>query len=183
MGIPRLRFPASAPSRSTLKLDEAFLFFLTESQRTASLTAGSTAVDLGASPGGWTYQFVQRSIYVIAIDNANMDKNLMESGLVNHIQTDGFKYVPQKPVEWMVCDMVEKPSRIINLVSHWAIHQLAHQFIFNLKLPMKKRYEEVTNGLMALENNLREHGINYILQCKHLYHDREEVTVWLKLKQ
>ena len=28
MGIPRLRFPNQSPSRSTLKLDEAFLYFI-----------------------------------------------------------------------------------------------------------------------------------------------------------
>lgn len=52
MGIPRLKFPTDAPSRSTLKLEEAFFVFLTEKEREARLSHGMTAVDLGACPGG-----------------------------------------------------------------------------------------------------------------------------------
>src|SRR3569833_3229528 len=55
MGIPRLRFPRGAPSRSTLKLEEAFLCLLTPEEQEASLQPGMRAVDLGAAPGGWTW--------------------------------------------------------------------------------------------------------------------------------
>ncbi|WP_297471632.1 SAM-dependent methyltransferase, partial [Acidithiobacillus sp.] len=66
-GIPRLRFPAGAPSRSTLKLEEALLVLLNERERERWLRAGMTAVDLGAAPGGWTFQLVRRSLRVIAV--------------------------------------------------------------------------------------------------------------------
>jgi 23S rRNA (cytidine2498-2'-O)-methyltransferase len=181
MGIPRLKFPPQAPSRSTLKLEEAFLFFLTDHQRETLLKNGLQAVDLGASPGGWTFQFVSRNIFVTAVDNANMDKNLMDSGMVEHKKEDGFKYTPPKPVHWMVCDMVEKPSRIAKLVAHWAKFRYAQNFIFNLKLPMKKRLEEVLSCLSFLKEELSNIEGHYILECKQLYHDREEVTVWLKV--
>ncbi len=59
MGIPRLRFPSSAPSRSTLKLEEAFLTFLDADERDRMLRPGMHAVDLGAAPGGWSWQLVQ----------------------------------------------------------------------------------------------------------------------------
>src|SRR5690606_39673100 len=52
-GIMRLKFPGEAPSRSTLKLDEAILTFLPESDRERLLRASAKAVDLGAAPGGW----------------------------------------------------------------------------------------------------------------------------------
>ena len=181
MGIPRLKFPTDAPSRSALKLEEAFLFFLSEGQRNLLLKNGMQAVDLGSSPGGWTYQFVARNILVTAIDNANMDKKLMESGLVTHVKADGFKFIPPKPVQWMVCDMVEKPSRIAKLVLHWALFKYAQNFIFNLKLPMKKRTEEIKLCLNLLRKELDEAEGHYVLECKHLYHDREEVTIWLKM--
>jgi len=42
MGIPRLRFPASAPSRSTLKLEEAFKTMLSEPEQTQYLRNGMT---------------------------------------------------------------------------------------------------------------------------------------------
>ena len=59
MGIPRLRFPPSAPSRSTLKLEEAFHMFLGQEVMAEKLQAGMTAVDLGACPCGWTFQLVK----------------------------------------------------------------------------------------------------------------------------
>jgi 23S rRNA (cytidine2498-2'-O)-methyltransferase len=43
----------------------------------------------------------------------------------------------------MVCDMVESPSRIARLAARWIAEGWCAQTIFNLKLPMKKRYEEV----------------------------------------
>ncbi|MES2613916.1 MAG: 23S rRNA (cytidine(2498)-2'-O)-methyltransferase RlmM, partial [Bdellovibrionota bacterium] len=94
MGIPRLKFPKEAPSRSALKLEEAFLFFLSETQQKMLLKNGMQAVDLGASPGGWTYQFMARNMLVTSVDNANMAQNLLDSGLVTHVKADGFKYIP-----------------------------------------------------------------------------------------
>ena len=50
MGIPRLRFPADAPSRSTLKLEEAFHVFIPADEWDERLANGMYAVDLGV-PG------------------------------------------------------------------------------------------------------------------------------------
>ena len=69
MGIPRLRLPRGAPSRSTQKLAEAISVFLSDTERAEWLREGRTAVDLGAAPGGWTWQLVQHGLHVIAIDN------------------------------------------------------------------------------------------------------------------
>ena len=181
MGIPRLKFPSSSPSRSTLKLEEAFMVFLNESERETRLKQGMTAVDLGASPGGWSYQFVRRDIYVFAIDNGKMDQELLKTGLVEHIKEDGFKYRPKKNVDWLVCDMVERPILVTKLIANWACMKLANEYIFNLKLPMKKKYLEVKECLNYITNELNLEGISFKLKCKQLYHDRDEVTVWLRL--
>jgi 23S rRNA (cytidine2498-2'-O)-methyltransferase len=49
MGIPRLKFPSDAPSRSTLKLEEAFHVFIPADEWDERLANGMYAVDLGAS--------------------------------------------------------------------------------------------------------------------------------------
>src|SRR5690606_5718890 len=59
MGIPRLRLPKEAPSRATLKLEEAWHHFIPADQWDDRLAAGMRAVDLGAAPGGWTWQLMQ----------------------------------------------------------------------------------------------------------------------------
>ena len=177
MGIPRLRMPAGAPSRSTLKLAEALLFFLGEEGTRKRLRPGMTAVDLGASPGGWTWQLVRHGLMVTAVDNGPMDAALLETGQVRHRREDGFRFRPAEPVDWLVCDMVESPSRVAALAARWVAGGWCREAIFNLKLPMKKRREEVerTRGIVAEAFA----GRPFRLAVRHLYHDREEVTAWL----
>lgn len=138
------------------------------------------AVDLGAAPGGWSWLLVARSIRVIAVDNGPMDPVLMESGLVEHRREDGFRFRPQKPVDWLVCDMVEQPARIAALVAEWLANDRCRRAIFNLKLPMKRRYQEVQRCAEIIRERLE--GVReYRLAFKQLCHDREEVTGFLRL--
>ncbi|WP_127346432.1 23S rRNA (cytidine(2498)-2'-O)-methyltransferase RlmM [Pseudidiomarina mangrovi] len=182
MGILRLRSPSDAPSRSTLKLDEAFQVFIPAHEREQRVSSGMNAVDLGAAPGGWTYQLVRRGMMVQAIDNGPMAQSLMDSGQVKHIREDGFKYRPKKKnVTWLVCDMVEKPMRVTELMIQWFIDGDCKEAIFNLKLPMKKRYAMVSECLQLIQTELAEKGMGrYEVQAKQLYHDREEVTVHVR---
>ncbi|KFI22736.1 23S rRNA (cytidine(2498)-2'-O)-methyltransferase RlmM [Nitrosococcus oceani] len=181
MGIPRLKHPASAPSRATLKLEEAWQVFLTPDQRRKWLQPGMKAVDLGAAPGGWTWQMVRRGIRVTAVDNGAIAPSLLESGLVDHWQTDAFHYTPRHFADWMVCDIVEKPRRVAQLAAKWLANRWCRQCIFNLKLPMKKRYREVQQCALLITEKLETAGISYELTFKQLYHDREEVTGYLRL--
>ncbi len=52
---------------------------------------------------------------------------------------DGFTYRPARPVDWMVCDIVDRPDRVTDLVARWFLEGWCRQCIFNLKLPMKRR--------------------------------------------
>ncbi len=180
MGIPRLKFPGAAPSRSTLKLDEAFLHFLDEGQRERLLAPGMRSVDLGAAPGGWTWQLVKRHLQVIAVDNGPMAESLMDSGLVTHVREDGFRFQPQRSVQWMVCDMADQPSKVARHMALWLQQGWCERIIFNLKLPMKKRYQAVCECQDLIREQLGQAGIAYRLDLKQLYHDREEVTGYLR---
>ncbi len=181
MGIPRLRFPADAPSRSTLKLEEALHTFVPADEWDERLAGGMHAVDLGACPGGWTYQLVKRSMMVYAVDNGPMAASLMETGQVTHIREDGFRFQPPRNnISWLVCDMVEKPARVAHLMISWLINGWCREAIFNLKLPMKKRYDEVMQNLDTIRQQLESAGINAQIQASHLYHDREEITVHIR---
>ena len=181
MGIPRLKFPAEAPSRSTLKLEEAFHVFIPADEWDERLANGMYAVDLGACPGGWTYQLVKRNMWVSSVDNGPMAQSLMDTGQVTWLREDGFKYRPTRSnITWMVCDMVEKPAKVTALMVQWLVNGWCRETIFNLKLPMKKRYEEVSNNLAYIQEQLTQNGINATIQARQLYHDREEVTVHVR---
>lgn len=181
MGIPRLRNPRDAPSRSTLKLDEAFQVLLSADERARWLHEGQSAVDLGAAPGGWTYQLVRRGMRVTAVDRGRLDRRLLEAGAVEHLLEDAFTYRPKRPVDWLVCDVVEQPRRIADLVARWAIAGWCRRAIFNLKLPMKRRYQEVCRSRALIADRLEQAGIRHGLRFKQLYHDRDEVTGLLAL--
>jgi 23S rRNA (cytidine2498-2'-O)-methyltransferase len=181
MGIPRLRMLREAASRSTLKLAEALFTLLGEDERNACLRPGLRAVDLGAAPGGWTWQLAHRGLRVTAVDNGPMAPSVMATEMVEHVRADGFIWRPARPVEWMVCDMVEQPSRIAALVADWVATGRCRRTIFNLKLPMKRRLEAVEQCRAIITRRFAHEGA-FELRLKHLYHDREEITGYLARK-
>jgi 23S rRNA (cytidine2498-2'-O)-methyltransferase len=175
MGIPRLRMPGGAPSRSTLKLAEAFVTFLGD-RESGLLRPGMRAIDLGAAPGGWTWQLAHRGVRVTAVDNGPLKGAIRDDPLVTHLRADGLSYLPKRPVDWMVCDIVEQPSRIAALVARWIGEGHARNAIFNLKLPMKKRYDEVRRCEAIIRVAIAGARVKHTLALRQLYHDREEVT-------
>jgi 23S rRNA (cytidine2498-2'-O)-methyltransferase len=177
-GLARLKMPKDGPSRSTLKLDEAFHVLLNATEREHWLKKGMTCVDLGACPGGWTYQMVRRGIAVVAIDNGAMDGRLMGTGLVEHKREDGFRFKPVRPVEWLVCDMVEQPIRVAELMALWLSQGRCKYVMCNFKLPMKKRFDEWQRCLSVLRKTV---GPALHWRAKQLYHDREEITAFFTL--
>lgn len=181
-GIRRLRFPHAAPSRSTLKLEEAWHEFVPRDEWEERLGEGMQAADLGAAPGGWTWQLVQRGMHVYAIDNGPMDRGLMATGMVEHLREDGFVWAPPGRLDWLVCDIVDQPSRVMSMVQRWLVRRWCREAVFNLKLPMKRRWQEVAECLSRLEAALAEAGVRAEVACRHLYHDREEVTVHVRLR-
>ena len=177
-GIHRLKMPHDAPSRSTLKLEEAIYAFIPKSEQAELFREGYRAVDLGACPGGWSYQLVKRGVQVEAIDNGKMQAELMATGLVEYYAVDGFKHRPvYGPVQWLVCDMIEQPQRVTVLMLDWLVRGDAKHAIFNLKLPMHNRFATVTECITQLKQALNKANIDFSLQAKHLYHNRDEVTV------
>lgn len=178
MGIARLRRPGGAPSRSTLKLAEALAVFLGDREATL-MRPGMHAVDLGAAPGGWTWQLAQRGVRVTAVDNGPLKGPVASDPLVTHVRDDAFHFRSRRPVDWLVCDVVETPMRIADLVAQWIAQGRARRAIFNLKLPMKKRYDEVQRCMRRIEDVMQAAGIATTLTVRQLYHDREEVTGYL----
>ena len=72
--------------------------------------------------------------------------------------------------------MAERPLHVSRLIARWFVQRLCSNAIFNLKLPMKKRYQSVMECRQLLTAELNAAGIRHTLALKQLYHDREEVT-------
>ena len=178
LGIPRLKLLPEAPSRSALKLEEAFLSLLTADEREHLLRPGMTAADLGAAPGGWTWVLTRQHLRVTSVDNGPLRQHVLDTGLVEHLRADGFHWHPAKPLDWMVCDMVEQPAKVAARMAKWFAEGWCRHAVFNLKLPMKKRWQETRLCLDLFEERA---GKPLTLRAKQLYHDREEITVFATL--
>ena len=178
LGIPRLKLLPEAPSRSALKLEEALLALLTAEERERLLRPGMTAADLGAAPGGWTWVLTRQHLRVTSVDNGPLRQHVLDTGLVEHLRADGFHWHPAKPLDWMVCDMVEQPAKVAARMAKWFAEGWCRHAVFNLKLPMKKRWQETRLCLDLFEERA---GKPLTLRAKQLYHDREEITVFATL--
>jgi 23S rRNA (cytidine2498-2'-O)-methyltransferase len=180
MGIARLRIPAQAPSRSGLKLLEALSVFIPEDELGGRMRAGRVAIDLGAAPGGWSQVLASRGLRVLAVDNGPIAKAVLDTQLVEHRREDAFRFRPEWPVDWMVCDVIAAPARIAALAAQWVARGWCRETIFNLKLPNRDRWAEVTRCETVIERALSKVEGQHVLRIKHLYHDREEVTAHLR---
>lgn len=171
-GAHRKSFDALAPSRSYLKIEEAF-DMLCESP-----CHGQTAVDLGAAPGGWTYAFAKRGCRVIAVDNGPMriPPILPGAGSVRHLRRDGIGFEPdesQIPLDWLACDMLIPPGQALGMIRRWLDNNWARRFIVNIKLPQQEPMSAIQPIVESLECvPALTFGI------RHLFHDRREVTLF-----
>ncbi|WP_297834940.1 23S rRNA (cytidine(2498)-2'-O)-methyltransferase RlmM [Thermomonas sp.] len=175
LGVPRLKMHKDAPSRSALKLEEALLVLLSEDERARLMKEGMVAADLGAAPGGWSWVLTRHQLRVSAIDNGPLRQSVLDTGRVQHLRADGFSWQPPHPLDWMICDMVEQPRRVAERMATWLREGWCRHTLFNLKLPMKKRWQETRLCLELFEQQAQK---PLTIRARQLFHDREEITVF-----
>jgi len=180
-GQRRMADDDAAPSRSYLKVEEAYLVLGREPQ------PGETVVDLGAAPGGWSYSAAKRGAKVIAVDNGPLKGGAFGHPLIEHRLEDAFKFTPSSakaregtaPVgeifDWLFCDLVEEPHHVLqNIVTPWLANGWCRRFVINLKFGHVDSLA-LLRELRAGDSPFMRHATN--VRIRHLYHDREEFTV------
>jgi 23S rRNA (cytidine2498-2'-O)-methyltransferase len=100
------------PSRAYLKLWEG----LTRFGRHPGL--GERCLDLGASPGGWTWALAKLGARVTAVDKAPLDPRVMAMPGVEWRQDSAFALEPE-PAAWLFSDVICYPARLLALVRRW----------------------------------------------------------------
>jgi len=170
-GQRRMADDALAPSRSYLKIEEAYVVLGREP------AAGESVVDLGAAPGGWSYSAAKRGARVLALDNGPLKGGALEHPLITHQRVDAYGYrpLPGERVDWMFCDLVDDPHHVLrNLVAPWLEQGWCRRFVVILKFgrvdPLALLREvRASDGVFA------RHAPG--TRVRHLFHDREEFTL------
>ena len=169
-GQRRMADDPAAPSRSYLKTEEAFAVLGREP------APGESVADLGAAPGGWSYRAARRGARVVAVDNGPLKGGALDHPLIEHRREDAFKFRPATGAgyDWLFCDLVEDPHRVLDLVAQWTRQGWCRRLVVNLKFGR-------ADALALLETVIRSSG-SPVRQCgrsfvRHLFHDREELTL------
>lgn len=170
-GQRRMRDDPAAPSRSYLKVEEAYAVL------GCAPKSGETVVDLGAAPGGWSYSAAKRGAEVLAVDNGALKDGARSHPRVEHVRDDAFRYRPpaQRKVDWLFCDLIENPYRVLgDILVPWLEAGLCRRFIVNLKSGRHDPIELLDKVRADRQLGLAQHCSRLVV--RQLYHDREEFT-------
>ena len=133
-----------APSRAFAKLLEA------ELRMGRRIGRGEVCVDLGASPGSWSYVALNRQARVIAVDRSPLRADLMGHRALKFHRGDAFKFMPDAPVDWLLCDVIAAPERSIELLLDWVRRKLTRFFVVTIKFKGHEDYGELERLKRAL---------------------------------
>jgi 23S rRNA (cytidine2498-2'-O)-methyltransferase len=147
------------PNRAYLKLWEA-LSLLNQLPQQNEL-----AVDLGASPGGWSYVMQSLGTRVISVDKADLDAHVAKLPQIKFLKQSAFALDPKEfdePIDWLLCDVACYPKRLYDLVVKWIEAKNTKQMIFTLKLQGKTDIEMVKEF-----QNIPGGRVIHLFQNKH----------------
>lgn len=153
------------PSRAYLKLWEALTVI---GERPGP---GDTCLDLGSSPGGWTWVLAELGATVISVDKAPIDDRLIARSNVSYRSESAFAIDPRRhpPVEWLFSDVICYPHRLLTLVERWIASGNARRIVCSVKFQGETDFG-VLAGFAAIPGS----------RLMHLHHNKHELT-WMKL--
>ena len=151
------------PSRAYLKLWEACTRLGWYPQ------PGETCLDLGASPGGWTWALAELGASVTAIDKAPLDPAIAARPNVTTRQESAFALEPEM-VDWLFSDVIAYPERLLALVQRWIAAGAPKHIICTIKFQGPTDHA-TAEALAAIPGS----------RLLHLSHNRHELTyAWEK---
>lgn len=153
------------PSRAYLKLWE---FFTLAGRRPR---AGESTLDLGSSPGGWTWVLDQLGARVLSVDKAPLSERTKFSERVEYRPESAFALEPSSvgTVDWLFSDIICYPERLLELVRKW--EPFAANMVCTIKFQGETNFS-VLNEFLAIPGS----------SVRHLYNNKHELT-WSRLRE
>jgi len=161
------------PSRAYLKLWEAFT-------RLGRIPLPSdVCVDLGSSPGGWTWALQQLGVKaVVSVDKAPLDPAVAQLPNVHFVKESAFGIDPRRALEavpgaqrvnWLFSDIACYPERLLRLVRTWIDSGLVDNIVCTIKFQHETDFDAIAR-FRALPNS----------SLVHLHNNKHELT-WIYL--
>ena len=152
------------PSRAYLKLWEALVRLRRWPQ------PGERCLDLGASPGGWTWVLAKLGAGVVAIDKAPLDPRVAAMSGVEWRGESAFALEPASigPVDWLFSDVICYPARLLRLVERWRATGQVKNFVCTIKFQGETDHE-TAEAFAALPG----------AEVLHLHNNKHELTFML----
>ncbi len=149
---------AGPPSRAYLKLWEAC------TRLGAWPQPGETCLDLGASPGGWSWALARLGAKVTAIDRAPLDPAVAALPGVRWQEGSAFAVEPT-PADWLFSDVIAYPAPLLALVQRWVASGLVRRIVCSVKLQGETDHA-ATDAFAAIPGG----------RLMHLLHNKHELT-------
>ncbi|WP_158747364.1 SAM-dependent methyltransferase [Acidisphaera sp. L21] len=152
---------AGPPSRAYLKLWEACTRLGVYPQ------PGETCLDLGASPGGWTWALARLGASVTAIDRAPLDPAVDAMPGVTWREGSAFTVEPF-PVDWLFSDVIAYPAPLLAMVQRWIGAGQVGRIVCSVKLQGETDHDAIA-AFAAIPGS----------RLMHLLHNKHELTfIW-----
>ncbi len=164
-GVPRIaERRVGPPSRAYLKLWEA----LARARRWPK--PGEHCLDLGASPGGWTWLVAQTGAEVTAVDKAALTDDVARLANVGWQQGSAFALDPRdRPtVDWLFSDIICYPERLLGLIERWIESGSVRNVVCTIKFQGPTDFDAIDRFAAIARSDVR-----------HLHHNKHELTFTL----
>ena len=165
-GMVTLTEDRGPPARAYLKLTEALMHL------GHSPGPQDVCVDLGSSPGSWTYVALALGARVIAVDRSPLRDDLMQHPRLEFCRGDAFTFAPPTPVDWLLCDVIAYPDRIMALLDTWLTRKDCRFFVVTLKFRGTSDYACIETCKTLLNRCRARYGM------RAMQFNKNEITVY-----
>lgn len=134
---------------------------------------GDLCLDLGSSPGGWTWVLQGLGARVLSVDKAPLERGIDKLPGVDFRQQSAFALEPgaSSPVDWLFCDIACYPARLLTMIQRWLEADACRNFVCTVKLQGDLKEEDLA-GFRELRGS----------ELRHLWHNKHELT-WTLLRE
>ncbi len=153
------------PNRAYLKLWEFFTLLREFPKK------GELCMDVGASPGGWSWVLAECGATVIAIDKAVLAPNISQHPQIHFQQGSAFALDPRDfdPIDWFCSDIICYPARLVDLIEKWLASGKVKRMVCTIKLQGETDWGSI-HHLQAIPN----------ATVQHLWNNKHELCFYYK---